>query len=134
MTPTPDTEAPVQDVPPNDTPATDTVPSDLTTPAPEQAPTAAPEDPLTSTSAGAEPFTNADGTPGPIVTEAAASGADLAVPSTPVLIASVALYREPDGSFSIVREHAPQTFHKTVGELVHQATEYVEQRLKHVGL
>lgn len=113
-------------------PAIDGTPTDGASAGPATAEPDAPlpeADPLTSTSAGAEPFTNADGSPGPIVTEAPTSGAGLAVPSTPVLIASVALYREPDGRYSLVREHVPQTFHVLAGDILAQAKQYLHQRM-----
>jgi hypothetical protein len=60
-----------------------------------------------------EQFTDAAGNPGPAV---ATPGEDAPAPQgSPVLLASIAIYREPDGRLSLVREHVPQAFF-TVGK------------------
>ena len=55
-----------------------------------------------------EQFTDASGNPGPAVSS---PGEKLPAPEgSPVLLASIAIYREPDGKLSLVREHVPQAF------------------------
>lgn len=66
-----------------------------------------------------EQFTDAAGAPQPLA-------------DTPVLLASIAIYQEPNGHISLVREHVPQAFFKIAEHAVQEAGEYLEQRVQHL--
>ncbi len=75
-----------------------------------------------------EQFTDAEGNPGAAV---ASPGEKL--PSTadsPALLASIAIYREPDGRLSLVREHVPQAFFTVGKDLLDEVTGELAARLK----
>ena len=78
-----------------------------------------------------EQFTDARGNPGPAVNS---PGEHLPVPDgSPVLLASIAIYREPDGRLSLVREHVPQAFFTIGAELLDEVKADLHARLAHLG-
>jgi hypothetical protein len=60
-----------------------------------------------------------------------ATGNPLASPQgSPELLASIAIYREPDGTLSLVREHVPQAFFTVGKDLLDEVKADLSARLK----
>jgi hypothetical protein len=79
-----------------------------------------------------EQFTDAQGNPGPAVSS---PGEKLPAPEgSPVLLASIAIYREPDGRLSLVREHVPQAFFTIGRDLLEEVKADLHARLASHGL
>jgi hypothetical protein len=79
-----------------------------------------------------EQFTDAAGNPGPAVSS---PGEKLLSPEgSPVMLASIAIYREPDGRLSLVREHVPQAFFAIGRDLLDEVKADLDARLASYGL
>jgi hypothetical protein len=75
-----------------------------------------------------EQFTDAHGDPGAAV---ASPGESVAAPQgSPELLCSIAIYREPDGRLSLVREHMSQAFFTVGRDLFDEVTADLSARLK----